>query len=247
MVVVVVVAFSSHARILGECWTVPTCTFFWLIVEISLHTLIPLFTPGLAHSGSASWDDCLSSKESKEYGTLKYIQNKSLNTILKALNLKDRTHVTYADRSLWIWTGARQMHTFDGSNQVMQRNVNYSDVMTSEKYFQMMLSCQHPHFKPCIWPMQWLLTRVSVLFSFSHISQQAYIYKMDTCGVTIFDQQTYERRGLEAVWKKKKKVIKYQQQSLTLCQTSDTIGPSFVMNHEIHHSKPAMFTARSLS
>ena len=117
----------------------------------------------------------------------------------------------------------------------------------------MTLHYHHP-FKPYTGNTQLQLIWVSVLFSFSHISQQAYIYKMDTCGVTIFDQQTYERQGLEAVShmfgekkKKKKKVIEYQQQSLTLCQTSDTIGPSFVMNHEIYHSKPAMFTARSLS
>ena len=49
---------------------------------------------------------------------------------------------------------------------------------------------------------------------------------------------------LEKRKKKKKKVIEYQQQSLTLCQTSDAIGPSFVTNHEIYHSKPAIFTAR---
>ena len=34
------------------------CTFFFFEVEISSHTLIPLFRPGLLHSGSASWDDC---------------------------------------------------------------------------------------------------------------------------------------------------------------------------------------------
>ena len=32
--------------------------FFFLKVEISLHTLISLFRPGSVHSGSVSWDDC---------------------------------------------------------------------------------------------------------------------------------------------------------------------------------------------
>ena len=31
--------------------------FFSFEMEISLHTLIPLFIPGSVHSGSASWDD----------------------------------------------------------------------------------------------------------------------------------------------------------------------------------------------
>ena len=56
VVVVVVVAFSSRARILGECSTnhSPPALFFLLKVGISLRTLIPLFTQGLDHSGSAS-------------------------------------------------------------------------------------------------------------------------------------------------------------------------------------------------
>ena len=37
--------------------SVPTCIFFFK-AEISLSTLIPLFTPELVHSGSASYDDC---------------------------------------------------------------------------------------------------------------------------------------------------------------------------------------------
>ena len=38
----------------------PTYAFFsfFLKVEISLFTLIPLFMPQSVHSGSASWDDC---------------------------------------------------------------------------------------------------------------------------------------------------------------------------------------------
>ena len=31
---------------------------FFFEVEISLHTLIPLFMPGSVHSGSESWDNC---------------------------------------------------------------------------------------------------------------------------------------------------------------------------------------------
>ena len=36
------------------------CSFFsfFFLVEISSHTLIPLYRPGSVHSGSASWDDC---------------------------------------------------------------------------------------------------------------------------------------------------------------------------------------------
>ena len=54
LVVVVVVAFSSRARILGECSTShsPPALFFFY-VEISSRTLIPLFRPGSVHSGSA--------------------------------------------------------------------------------------------------------------------------------------------------------------------------------------------------
>ena len=32
--------------------------FFFFLMEISSRTLIPLFMPGLVHSGSAIWDDC---------------------------------------------------------------------------------------------------------------------------------------------------------------------------------------------
>ena len=46
VVVVVVVAFSSRARILGECSKIhfpPAAFFFFFEVEISSRTLIPLF------------------------------------------------------------------------------------------------------------------------------------------------------------------------------------------------------------
>ena len=57
--IIKVVAFSSCVRILGECLTIhSTPTFFFFKVEISLRTLIPLFKPGLVHSGSVRWDDC---------------------------------------------------------------------------------------------------------------------------------------------------------------------------------------------
>ena len=61
VVVVVVAAFSSLARILGECSTIRTMPAFswWLFeVEISSLTLIPLCRPGSVHSGSANWNDC---------------------------------------------------------------------------------------------------------------------------------------------------------------------------------------------
>ena len=53
--VVVVVAFSSRARILGECSTFhsPPALFFFnfFFMEISSRALIPLFRPGSVHSG----------------------------------------------------------------------------------------------------------------------------------------------------------------------------------------------------
>ena len=62
-----VVAFSSLARICGECSTVhsPPVLFVVVVVvvvvveaEISSLTLIPHFRPGSVHSGSAILDDC---------------------------------------------------------------------------------------------------------------------------------------------------------------------------------------------
>ena len=55
----VVVAFSSLARILEECLTIHSCLrIFFFEVENSSCTLISLFRPGAVHSGSASWDNC---------------------------------------------------------------------------------------------------------------------------------------------------------------------------------------------
>ena len=55
---VVVVDFSSLARILGECLTIPCLCFFVVVlcleVEIRSDTLIPLFMPGSVYSGSVS-------------------------------------------------------------------------------------------------------------------------------------------------------------------------------------------------
>ena len=53
--VVVVVAFSSLAKILGECSTTesPSALFFFFEVEISSRTLVILFMPGSVHSGLA--------------------------------------------------------------------------------------------------------------------------------------------------------------------------------------------------
>ena len=57
-----VIAFSSCARILGECLTIHSYLHFFSCfcfkVEISSHTLIPLFRPESVHIGLASWDDC---------------------------------------------------------------------------------------------------------------------------------------------------------------------------------------------
>ena len=56
VVVVVVMAFSSLARILGECSTIHSlpALFFFFLVEISSRILIPLFMPESVQSGSAS-------------------------------------------------------------------------------------------------------------------------------------------------------------------------------------------------
>ena len=54
-----VVAFSSCARILGQCSTIQSLhALFFFKVEISSHKLIPLFRPGSVNSGSVRWDDC---------------------------------------------------------------------------------------------------------------------------------------------------------------------------------------------
>ena len=64
MVVVVVVAFPRVRRFgenVRQFILRLRCFFFFSFffkVEISLRTLIPLFTPGLVHSCLASWDDC---------------------------------------------------------------------------------------------------------------------------------------------------------------------------------------------
>ena len=51
--------FFLTVRIFGEGSLIPhLCFFLLLLLEISSHTLIPLFMPGLVHSGSASWDNC---------------------------------------------------------------------------------------------------------------------------------------------------------------------------------------------
>ena len=53
---VVVVAFSSRAMILGECSTIYSLHvfFFFFEVEIKSRTLIPLLRPGSVHGGSAN-------------------------------------------------------------------------------------------------------------------------------------------------------------------------------------------------
>ena len=51
----VLLAFSSLARILGKCSAIHSPPAVFFKVEISSHTLIPLFRPGSVHSGSTSW------------------------------------------------------------------------------------------------------------------------------------------------------------------------------------------------
>ena len=45
-------ACEDYGRMFDKSF--PACGWFVFLVEISLRTLIPLFTPGLVHSGSAS-------------------------------------------------------------------------------------------------------------------------------------------------------------------------------------------------
>ena len=49
-------ACENFGRMLD--FSFPTCAFFFFLVEISSHKLIPLFSPGSVYRGSASWDDC---------------------------------------------------------------------------------------------------------------------------------------------------------------------------------------------
>ena len=49
------VGFFLACEDFGRMFDFPACTFFFFFeVEISSHTLIPLFMPGSVHSGSAS-------------------------------------------------------------------------------------------------------------------------------------------------------------------------------------------------
>ena len=54
-------SFSSLSRTLGDGLKIhspPALYYYFLEVEISSCTPIPLCRPGSVHSGSASWDDC---------------------------------------------------------------------------------------------------------------------------------------------------------------------------------------------
>lgn len=62
----------------------------------------------------------------------------------------------------------------------------------------MAMSSQQLPFKPCTGCIQWLLTQVSVLFSFFHVSLQAYTHNTNTHHITSFDQQTIHRWDVEA-------------------------------------------------
>ena len=53
----VLLACEDFGRIFNHSF--PACAFkFFFLVEMNSRTLIPLFTPGSIHSGSASRDDC---------------------------------------------------------------------------------------------------------------------------------------------------------------------------------------------
>ena len=56
IIMIIMVAFSSFVRILGDYSIVHSLPvlFFFFEVEISSHALIPLFTPGSGPIGSAS-------------------------------------------------------------------------------------------------------------------------------------------------------------------------------------------------
>ena len=58
----IVVAFSTLVWAVGECSTIHCLSALFggllFIVEISSRSLLPLFTPGSVHGGSASRDNC---------------------------------------------------------------------------------------------------------------------------------------------------------------------------------------------
>ena len=58
----------------------------------------------------------------------------------------------------------------------------------------MMFTSEHHPFELCIRHEQWLLTEVSVLFSFFHIFLRAYVYQTGTCDVTFLTNR-YVREG----------------------------------------------------
>ena len=146
-------------------------------------------------------------------------------TALKSQLLRGSPRVTYTDRLLQIWRRIRanaglwqsgqSTYTEKVSNLVFYaqstsavisgrltyiEHRKHSGVISSEETFPalMAMSSQNLPFKPCTGCMQWLLTHVSVLFSFFHISLQAYTYKTNTPHVTSFNQQTIRRWDTEA-------------------------------------------------
>ena len=54
--IVVFLACKDFGRMFDHSFT--ACAFYFFEVEISSRTLIRLFIPGSAHSGSANWDNC---------------------------------------------------------------------------------------------------------------------------------------------------------------------------------------------
>ena len=52
MIIIMMMAFSSLARMFGEGRSFPACAFFSFFVEISSRTSISLFRPGSVQIGS---------------------------------------------------------------------------------------------------------------------------------------------------------------------------------------------------
>ena len=110
--------FFPHLRGFWEnVWPFIPCQcffFFFLVVEISLHTLIPLCMPGSVHSGSASWNNCLNVPDKLCVSTFPgkfpyYCLDSSIVSPLKLRWMKPTVAVTKAVAGeqlllgVWVW------------------------------------------------------------------------------------------------------------------------------------------------
>ena len=135
--------FSSLARILGECLTIhslPVLFFFFLVVEISLHTLIPLCMPGSVHGGSASWNNCLNVPDKLCVSSFPgkfpyYCLDSSIVSPLKLRWMKPTVAVTKAVAGeqlllgVWMWASVT-------CYRCKVRNVAHSDTTFFLFFFQ---------------------------------------------------------------------------------------------------------------